>query len=59
MIILTSTSPAIVLPWPVTSRGDQAHPMPGPRFPRPTGGHATVAGAGFDTEIIVRGLRDR
>jgi hypothetical protein len=39
MIILTPTSTAVVLPWPETCRGDQAHPVPGPRFPEPTGGH--------------------
>ena len=54
MIILTATSPAIILPWPLTSRGDQAHPMPGPRFPGPTRGHAAVAGAFFDPEITIR-----
>ena len=58
MIILTATSPAIILPWPLTSRGDQAHPMPGPRFPGPTGGYAAVAGAVFDPPRSPSGVPD-
>ena len=60
MIILTATSPAIILPWPLTSRGDQAHPMPGPRFPGPTRGHnVRLAGPAADPDIVVRRAQGR
>jgi hypothetical protein len=52
MIILTPTSTAVVLPWPLTSRDDQANPMPGPRFPHPTRGH-TAPLASFASEMTV------
>jgi hypothetical protein len=60
MIILTPTSTAVVLPWPETCRGDQAHPMSGPRFPEPTRGHnVRLAGLAADPDIVVRRARGR
>lgn len=35
MIMLTATASAIILPWPLTARCDEAHPVPSPRHSIP------------------------
>jgi hypothetical protein len=60
MIILTPTSTAVVLPWPETCRGDQAHPMSGPRLPEPTyRQNVRLGGLAADLNVVVRKARVR